>query len=127
MAAKENCCRSCFEVPSIFIYASFNTLNSKQVDPSKKFEVFGNIQRIATVEAVDVQERREVYKVLSFYKTVSVRQYTKLSVVGVASIANDRIKKGLPHGGVPPVVGLLRVGIVYTVPELCPPLSMCIQ
>ena len=122
-----------FEVPSIFMYASFNTLNSKQVDPSKKFEVFGNInydeigQRIAAVEAVDVQERREVYKVLSFYKTVSVHQYTKLSVVGVASIANDRIKKGLPHGGVPPVVGLLRVGIVYTVPEPCPPLSMCMQ
>ena len=80
------------------MYASFNTLISMQVDPSKKFEVFGNItqydeigQRIATVEAVDVQERRDVYKVLSFYKTVSVRQYTKLSVVGVASIGNDSL------------------------------------
>ena len=28
-------------------------------------------QRIATVEAVDAQETRDVYKVLSFYKTVS--------------------------------------------------------
>ena len=79
------------------MYASFNTLVSMQVDPSKKLEVFGNItydeigQRIATVEAVDVQERRDVYKVLSFYKTVSVRQYTKLSVVGVASIGNDSL------------------------------------
>ena len=45
----------------------------------------------------------------------------------VTSLSDDRIKKGLPHGGVPPVVGLLRVGIVYTVPEPCPPLSMCIQ
>ena len=80
------------------MYASFNTLVSMQVDPSKKFEVFGNViqydeigQRIATVETVDVQERRDVYKVLSFYKTVSVRQYTKLSVVGVASIGNDSL------------------------------------
>ena len=79
------------------MYASFTTLVSMQVEPSKKLEVFGNItydeigQRIATVEAVDVQETRGAYKVLSFYKTVSVHQYTKLSVVGVASIGNDSL------------------------------------
>ena len=85
------------------MYASFTTLVSMQVDPSKKFEVFGNYtydelgQRIATVEAVDVQEKREAYKELFFYKTVSVHQYTKLSVchnqlvVGVASIGNDSL------------------------------------
>ena len=77
--------------------ASFNTLVSMQVEPSKKLEVFGNItydeigQRIATVEAVDVQETRDVYKVLAFYKTVSVHQYTMLSVVGVASVGNDSL------------------------------------
>ena len=77
--------------------ASFNTLVSMQVEPSKKLEVFGNItydeigQRIATVEAVDVQETRDVYKVLAFYKTVSVRQYTMLSVVGVTSVGNDSL------------------------------------
>ena len=51
-----------------------------QVDPSKKYEAFGNItydelgQRIATVEEIDVQGTKEVYKVLMFYKTVSVQQ-----------------------------------------------------
>ena len=51
-----------------------------QVDPSKKFEAFGNItydelnQRIATVEEIDVQGTKEVYKILMFYKTVSVQQ-----------------------------------------------------
>ena len=62
------------------MHASFGVHHFMQVDPSKKFEVFGNItydelgQRIATVEEIDVQETRVVYKVLMFYKTVSVQQ-----------------------------------------------------
>ena len=68
-----------------------------QVDPSKKFEVFGNItydeigQRIARVEAVDMKGTRDVYKELFFYNKVSVHQYTKMSVVGVASVGSDSL------------------------------------
>jgi len=69
-----------------------------QVDPSKKFEVFGNItydeigQRIARVDAVDVQETKSAYKELFFYNKVSVlHQYTKMSVVGVASVGSDSL------------------------------------
>ena len=31
------------------------------------------------------------------------------------SLSDDGIKEGLPHGGVPPVVGLLRIGIMYNI------------
>lgn len=31
------------------------------------------------------------------------------------SLSDDGTKEGLPHGGVPPLVGLLKVGIMYTV------------
>ena len=56
-----------------------------QVDPSKKLEVFGNItydeigQRIARVDAVDVQETKSAYKELFFYNKVSVHQYKDVS------------------------------------------------
>ena len=62
------------------MHTSFGVSVFMQVDPSKKYEVLGNItydelgQRIATVEEIDVQGTREVYKVLMFYKTVSVQQ-----------------------------------------------------
>ena len=58
------------------MHASFGVHHFMQVDPSKKYEVFGNItydelgQRIARVEAVDVQETRDFFKELLFYKTV---------------------------------------------------------
>ena len=62
------------------MHATFGVPSFLQVDPSKKFEAFGNItydeldQRIATVEEIDVQETKDVYKILMFYKTVSVQQ-----------------------------------------------------
>lgn len=48
-----------------------------QVDPSKKYESLGNMtydatgQRINTVEAQDVQEKRDIFRDLYLYKTVS--------------------------------------------------------
>ena len=48
-----------------------------QVDPSKTYESVGNItydetgQRINRVEAEDVQEKRDVFRDLFLYKTVS--------------------------------------------------------
>ena len=64
----------------ICLHTSSRVPSFMQVDPSKKFEAFGNItydelnQRIATVEEIDVQGTKEVYKILMFYKTVSVQQ-----------------------------------------------------
>ena len=62
-----------FYPPSSFTVS----VNCTQVDPTKSYEVLGNTtydelgQRIAAEEAVLVQGTNTVYKVLSFYKTVS--------------------------------------------------------
>ena len=74
-----------------------------QVDPSKKLEVFGNItydeigQRIARVEAVDVQETKSAYKELFFYnKGIAYRENLQTKVCTKTAIQGPFRPFGVP-------------------------------